>query len=438
MEDVKDMKEMTGSSELVAVIDGQNALMYTLTATPDNVVLDAFGGIRGGSTISFEAKKKDGGTETAVVGASVVLCYQTSSGALVPYTNATVTTSTAGKATINLANYSSILSKLMEVGSLIAQLTVSGNAVASTTISSVCDGDMSWLQDDANINYMGEYNASARYYFTDARHDFVWQKIGSVIVGYMLKQKGNVLGVAPNASSGADGKWKIVAYTPVGFFGALIATLVRAETGDFNNLNAMYCKFEEVTIEGFINHLVQKITQANWSSHFAQNYLDPLVTGQMIDLTAYKNQALTIYLPCAFYDSRLHQNSVYGSRVNGDPITVSELRQCVGKKFYFLPSIDVADNTAQKIILRSGYARTSATGNKNIGMIVYRTKTYDDLESLTSDASTGSENKEYLQRVYEFQPSGPTYFISVECKMGMYQGNECIYWEVQASADSLE
>ena len=311
------------------------------------------------------------------------------------------------------------------------------SALATATIAKSADGVKGDEGDEGPaMLHCGVWSSTKTYFYNETGCCYVLVKKGTDANGhplynaYRLRQKGATsTGQDPVTNSGDDGVWKILSGYDELYVHRLLVDAVAAHDGTFDYLHARHARFWEVQIEGVLNNLVQVIDDTNWNEHFSGSWLDPLSTGAVIDLSAYENQQVTIELPCAFYCTAHGDGNgvvVRGMRVGGENITLSELRQCVGKRFYFLPSPDAN----QKISLRAGV-------NTNYGMIVTRSETYTDIKNLVSGSTTAGTNVVKMMRGYQYWTSDPTHFVIAECKMGVYDGSECIYWEVQGSASIL-
>lgn len=177
------------------------------------------------------------------------------------------------------------------------------------------------------------------------------------------------------------------------------------------------------TLAGVLNNLVVTIDGDN-KSHYGYYtsglfWLDPLSCGTMLSY----NLATKISLPVYLYNGADEIATILGYRAGTAPVefTLDELRQCVGKKFYFL------DNNGYKVAFQAG-------GEKLLSI----KKTYhganniiDFTDTRLQDPNNPATIRETMYLTDDYTPSDGYRFYRIECKMGLYNGYECIYWELE-------
>ena len=181
-------------------------------------------------------------------------------------------------------------------------------------------------------------------------------------------------------------------------------------------------RFVNVTVEGVMNNLIQEVTSTNISNFGSYGggvlELNPLKVGNLLRFSV----SAEIYLPCAFYGD--NENITGYQHDFCGLTTLDELRQCVGKKIHIFP----ANSQSVTLEFNSGIERTSAYGG-NYGMLVETSITNEIPTGTSSVAQTITKS-----RVFQHKRSDQTnnhYMTILECKMGIFNGNECIYWEIR-------
>ena len=197
--------------------------------------------------------------------------------------------------------------------------------------------------------------------------------------------------------------------------------------------------FVNVTVEGVLNNLSQTITSSNYANFGTLSssiyWLNPIKVGSIIFYN---------------YDKSLGFPALYGGQVvNGDGLTVDDMRKCIGKKIYLFTS---ANNTGE-----SFYCGASPS----IGLLLLKTERLSldsiPMNQIVPSSTVGSTQTSYVkntsgdtvtvlrgvtidpectyQRFYQFGSNQQikNHFFVFECKMGVYDGYECIYWEIQRS-----
>ena len=211
-----------------------------------------------------------------------------------------------------------------------------------------------------------------------------------------------------------------------------------ANTGKvFSNIG----HFRNVVVEGVINNLIQEINSNNYQNYgrkcnlaiVTQNtektlVLDPTKVGSVIMINTnfgdseYINQLM---LPCAY-------NALYDDTYMpfifdyGLGLTIDEMRQCVGKVLYILPSYIQSQSFR---ILCGGYKEYNYQ-SMLIASLYNGQPQPDDYAPLT-----GSRVKQKIDS-YTAENTG-MYFYKLECKMSVFNAKECIYWELEEFATTM-
>ena len=177
-------------------------------------------------------------------------------------------------------------------------------------------------------------------------------------------------------------------------------------------------EMNDCTIAGVLNNLIQtKTLSLNevW-------YLNPMRFGSIIKYIPNDSNAHTLKLPTLYSD---HSGNVYISDdVLDEPfdgITVEEMRQCIGKKFYIFAGISSVSNgglvVQSYMLLHTSMAEFSLDNVAVGGLVSQPQRTYTRENELTVPATT---------------------LLILECKLGSYEGRECIYWEAETSMSRSE
>ena len=175
--------------------------------------------------------------------------------------------------------------------------------------------------------------------------------------------------------------------------------------------------FVNVTVEGVINNLIQEVTSTNisnfgnWTSSGSKLELNPLKIGSLVRFSTSAN----IYLPCDYVSGGTHYSQFrYG-------LTLDELRQCVGKKIYVFPSAD-------SIVLKY---YCGDNGVQPYGMLVKELEGNTEIPSQVNTSTTLVVNRERMPSLYSSDQSAKNKMVILECKMTIFNGYECIYWQVK-------
>lgn len=190
-----------------------------------------------------------------------------------------------------------------------------------------------------------------------------------------------------------------------------------------------------ITLEGVINNLIQIVTQGNINQYGSYSsgalMLNPLKVGKYLKLNDSYSSSLDVLLPSAKSDS-LGRLDIAGD------LSLSELRQCVGKHIIFLST----ENANIGWRLKSQFNAGVVVGSPYI----VREKTYKYGTLITSDMQDmfdreGASFDLYSEQVRaedEIIPtSGRVKTIVAECKVGNCNNYECIYWEITFEVNGL-
>ena len=176
-------------------------------------------------------------------------------------------------------------------------------------------------------------------------------------------------------------------------------------------------RFVNVTVEGVMNNLIQEVTASNisnygnWNNTNSKLELNPLKIGSLVRFTTSAN----IYLPCDYVSGGTHYSQFrYG-------LTLDELRQCVGKKIYVFPSAD-------SIVLKY---YCGDNGVQPYGMLVKEIEGNTEIPSQVNTSTTLVVNRERMSSLYSSDQSAKNKMVILECKMTIFNGYECIYWQVK-------
>jgi hypothetical protein len=210
-------------------------------------------------------------------------------------------------------------------------------------------------------------------------------------------------------------------------------------------------RFVNVTIEGVINNLIQEITteaeaakyglvvnpQVNpLSSNTKVLWLNPLLIGSYVRISI--QGGISVGLPSAFY----HGSNTDSIEDGGLGMSLDEMRQCVGKKIFIMPNFV---NLNQNAFFSGSLANLPGA---SIGMIMPKKEyfsgsgfvTTDDLKNIPQQPMQLNVSKTIdIGRSPYYSHSGATsgYYYILECKLGIYDGHECIYWEIMDGGQSL-
>ena len=188
-----------------------------------------------------------------------------------------------------------------------------------------------------------------------------------------------------------------------------------------------------MTIAGVYNNEVNDITDANANKYGVHTnhlfYLDPLKCPAVIRMNI--NGLSKIILPVAYNGNTPPKLTTYieGSKAGNSviPHSLEEMRQCIGKKIWLLRGENLMDKLIE---LQSGGGANSERPN----LLMHVSDNMGDLANvagsvnLVESAAIGHKisGTDYASRNFIF-----------ECKMGVYNGFECIYWEVRVSGIRL-
>ena len=214
--------------------------------------------------------------------------------------------------------------------------------------------------------------------------------------------------------------------------------------------------FVNVTVEGVLNNLIQKITNDNANNygyvvdHWSDGgqaldygktfFINPLKVDGYVKI----EMACNLYFPSAFSYLASHTTTTdtYADGIFcGDlGLTYEEMRQCVGKKLILLPNMPQDGSTeysqyrficgsnqvAEECLLvrkQIHYVQSIPSGGFGV----------DDLANVSEHGLGVDAATVHYGRYFYINPhyGTNTQFYIFECKLGMYHGKECIYWEMQ-------
>ena len=204
------------------------------------------------------------------------------------------------------------------------------------------------------------------------------------------------------------------------------------------------------TLAGVLNNLVVTINDDN-KSHYGyydstngKFILNPLACGPMLFYNlSYNNLFCKIELPVAFYNG----SSTYISYKNSNvEFTLNELRQCVGKKFFFLNYYGAAHSSANLHFVEPNNLLAIRKKRVIYGRQTSKGFNFDDNTAFdfTLDgaiAQSAANNPavllDTLYMANDYQCGQGYYFVKIECKLGVYDSHECIYWEIEDVGTAL-
>jgi len=191
-----------------------------------------------------------------------------------------------------------------------------------------------------------------------------------------------------------------------------------------------------ITLEGVLNNLIQRITSTNLSNFGdygtigGQNafLLNPLKVGTYVKVDLNNGGRFLVHLPTAFsYDGNPYHNTKTGLN------SLDEIRQCVGKKIYFMPTERVVESQGEQTVIRTSIALIDANN-----LLVEKYRYYGNVNDIDNMATnTDYAINDSLRRTNLIDGHGTQKFMVAECKVGKYKGHECIYWECWAEAECL-
>lgn len=322
------------------------------------------------------------------------------------------------------------------------------------TADRASESPVSWV--DSNVNPTGEWVSGRSYRYSGVRRDFCYRIVtdsnGTTITGYVVSEywrgQGSFSSTTPPEQDNdkivglQKPHWKVVSYQDIGYFGTVIATLVAAKLGSFDSLVAKDCLFDNITLTGVLNNLIQApataIQFANYACNKGNNewYLDPLKTGQYLKLPSALS-SINLHLPITYADN-LDNTTIEGYNIGGTAFTLDEMRQMIGKRIHIMPT-----GQGENFRVCAGY---SDGGSENTVQLLFQ-KT----ESYASDYNINSTEYEdinlpispaYMRTkvepkyIWQNNP-GVNYIAIIECKMGNYNNHECIYWELSVKGNVL-
>lgn len=190
----------------------------------------------------------------------------------------------------------------------------------------------------------------------------------------------------------------------------------------------LYC--HDITVEGVINNLITEIKTDNRTNYgyFDSNnhslFLNPLKCGANVSIE--RGAFNTLILPVALWDGPGTSIQWIKGYEGGNPVsgTLSELRQCVGKRFWILDSGNNSLNFQ--------------SGDEGDRLLMWKSISFDG--SATMDFQGIEDEQEITERMQLLHSTafnGDYRTFIIECKMGMYDDHECIYWELISTGAKL-
>lgn len=411
--------------------NGEDAVVYKIDPS-EQVINFATSNAINPSSVTFNAKKIVGSTMSSQSGYWNV--YDSD--------GKNIFTSTAASSAITLTNQYLRGGYTYPLRVTFA-LARNGEEKATAQIQRVNDGVQGPMGDVGAfpIN-CGDWNENTEYFWNDTGCCYVTMRDtnGMYIDGmpvrnaYRLRKINTTSkGENPMQNLGENGKWlKVdISLTEVYIMRAII-DVIAARQGTFDTLVAKDCTFRNVLIEGVINNQIIHINQKNRSDYFTnENYFDPLTCGSVVDFSDYSaSSVITITLPCAFWSGS--DTVIFAWRVGNttSPMKLEELRQCVGKRFYFMLKTSPDGNSPQRFDIRCGEQNNGFLLRKNVYYSASFTNNADGQIDL-NDFTGMRYKRESIQRVYQIQPTNAGNYVIADCVMANYNGRECICWEIQ-------
>lgn len=190
----------------------------------------------------------------------------------------------------------------------------------------------------------------------------------------------------------------------------------------------LYC--HDITVEGVINNLITEIKTDNRTNYgyFDSNshslFLNPLKCGANVSIE--RGAFNTLILPVALWDGSGTSIQWIKGYEGGNPVsgTLSELRQCVGKRFWILDSGNNSLNFQ--------------SGNEGDSLLMWKSISFDGRATMDFQGiEDEQEITERMQLLHSTAFNGDYRTFIIECKMGMYDEHECIYWELISTGGKL-
>jgi|GEM_PF-4207372 len=190
----------------------------------------------------------------------------------------------------------------------------------------------------------------------------------------------------------------------------------------------LYC--HNITVEGVINNLITEIKTDNRTNYgyFDSNsqslFLNPLKCGANVSIE--RGAFNTLILPVALWDGSGTSIQWIKGYEGGNPVsgTLSELRQCVGKRFWILDSGNNSLNFQ--------------SGNEGDRLLMWKSISFDGSATMDFQGITDEQEiTERMQLLHSTAFNGDYRTFIIECKMGMYDDHECIYWELISTGGKL-
>lgn len=190
----------------------------------------------------------------------------------------------------------------------------------------------------------------------------------------------------------------------------------------------LYCR--NITVEGVINNLITEIKTDNrtnygyFDSDSQSLFLNPLKCGANVSIE--RGAFNTLILPVALWDGSGTSIQWIKGYEGGNPVsgTLSELRQCVGKRFWILDSGNNSLNFQ--------------SGDEGDRLLMWKSISFDGSATMDFQGITDEQEiTERMQLLHSTAFNGDYMTFIIECKMGMYDDHECIYWELISTGGKL-
>lgn len=243
---------ITGVQDITPVVDGNDAVVYTLVPSLSSLNIDASRTLELSCTVRLYRSEGEG-VPVAQTSGNLSLRGYDANGNLV---SSSVATSTNGQITFlsSAGNNQCMRFRIDYVKN--------SQSVTYITVPVILSGKRD--------RFCGYWNANTTYYDDNEVNDNVVLLLDNGSEqAYERKGGGTVRGATykPNTTTGQT-KWKAIETNPKTYFKTVLAMVVSAQEGDFDRLHALDAFFKNVTIEGVFRNL---ITEIDYRSGYEQN-----------------------------------------------------------------------------------------------------------------------------------------------------------------------